>query len=117
MSIYLHNLASIQPRTSPKKFESSSSLEFEVELQNFKALICSPVDVVEAARNALHALYLVLPLVALLLRLDIRRDRDHPLRNDAGAERENLIARIKSSKHHERDEEGDLGSMEGIQAP
>ena len=41
-SIYLQNLASIQPRTSPKKFESSSSRESEIKLQNFKALICSP---------------------------------------------------------------------------
>ena len=41
-NIYLQNLASIQPRTSPKKFESSSSREFELKLWNFKALICSP---------------------------------------------------------------------------
>ena len=31
-SIYLQNLASIQPRTSPKKFESSSSREIEFKL-------------------------------------------------------------------------------------
>ena len=31
-SIYLQNLASIQPRTSPNKFASSSSPEFELEL-------------------------------------------------------------------------------------
>ena len=31
-SIYLQNLASIQPRTSPNKFVSSSSREFEFEL-------------------------------------------------------------------------------------
>ena len=31
-SIYLQNVASIQPRTSPKKFESSSSREFEFKL-------------------------------------------------------------------------------------
>ena len=31
-SIYLQNLGSIQPRTSPKKFESSSSREFEFKL-------------------------------------------------------------------------------------
>ena len=41
-SIYLQNLASIQPRTSPKKFASSSSRKFELKLSNFKALICSP---------------------------------------------------------------------------
>ena len=34
-SIYLQNVASIQPRTRPKKFESSSSREFEF-LLNFK---------------------------------------------------------------------------------
>ena len=44
-SIYLQNLASIQPRTSPKKFESSSYWEFELKLQNFEPLICSPVYV------------------------------------------------------------------------
>ena len=44
-SIYLQNLASIQPRTSLKKFESSSSLEFELKLQNFKTLVCSPICV------------------------------------------------------------------------
>jgi hypothetical protein len=31
-SIYLQNLASIQPRTSPNKFVSSSSRKFEFEL-------------------------------------------------------------------------------------
>ena len=31
-SIYLQNLASIQPRTSPVKFASSSSRNFELEL-------------------------------------------------------------------------------------
>ena len=41
-SIYLQNLASIQPRTSPKKFENSSSRKFELKLLNFKALIYSP---------------------------------------------------------------------------
>ena len=41
-SIYLQKLASIQRRTSPKKFESSSSRKFELKLWNFKALICSP---------------------------------------------------------------------------
>ena len=42
-------LASIQPRTSPKKFESSSSREFEVKLKNFKAPLCSPGDLRDAA--------------------------------------------------------------------
>ena len=32
----------MKPRTSPQKFESSSSREFELKLQNFNALICSP---------------------------------------------------------------------------
>ena len=41
-SIYLQNLASIQPRTSPNKFVSSSSRESEFEIWNFKALICNP---------------------------------------------------------------------------
>ena len=41
-SIYLQNLASIQPRTSPVKFASSSSRNFELELRNFEPLICSP---------------------------------------------------------------------------
>ena len=40
----LANLASIQPRTSPNKFVSSSSREFEFELRNFELLICNPVD-------------------------------------------------------------------------
>ena len=37
-------MASIQPRTSPKKFESSSSRKFELKLWNFKVLICSPAN-------------------------------------------------------------------------
>ena len=41
-SICLQNLASIQPRTNPKKFESSSSREFEFKLWNFEPLIWSP---------------------------------------------------------------------------
>ena len=41
-NIYLQNLASIQPRTTPNKFVSSSSREFEFELWNFEPLICSP---------------------------------------------------------------------------
>ena len=43
-SVYLQKLASIQPRTSPKKFESSSSREFELKLQKCKPLFCSPGD-------------------------------------------------------------------------
>ena len=42
-SVYLQKLASIHPRTSPKKFVSSSAREFEFELWNFEPLICSPV--------------------------------------------------------------------------
>ena len=41
-SIHLQNLASIQPRTSPKKFESSSYWEFELNLQNFEILYLQP---------------------------------------------------------------------------
>ena len=44
-SIFLQNLASIQPRTSPKKFVSSSSREFEFKLWNFEPFICSPEEV------------------------------------------------------------------------
>ena len=51
-SIYLQNLASMQPRTSPVKFASSSSRNFELELRNFEPLICNPARVSEV----LHAL-------------------------------------------------------------
>ena len=35
-NIYLQNLASIQPRTSPNKFVSSSSREFEFKFETVK---------------------------------------------------------------------------------
>ena len=50
-SIYLQNLASIQPRTSPNKFVSSSSREFELKLCNFEPLICSPDNLLGRLRR------------------------------------------------------------------
>ena len=61
-SIYLQNLASIQPRTSPNKFVSSSSREFEFEHWNFEPLICSPAHGAE-------------------VEAELRVDGHHPFRN------------------------------------
>ena len=54
-TIYLQNSASIQLRTSPKKFESSGYWEFELKLslQNCKPLICNPAGVHEDVREVL----------------------------------------------------------------